>query len=286
MSIVVTGYASLDYAVRLDRPPQADHTATILTRPSEWPRLGGSPAYIAMALVANGERDAAPVSWIGDDAVGVHYRDALTRHGVRTDGIEARPGRTPTCILAYQPDGGCHCFYDPGLARPPDLGAPQRALVASADCLCVTVGPTDATRAALALARPEAFVVWAVKADRRAVPDDLAAALAARADAVVFSRGEATFVARAFAAARPGARPRLSVETRGSLGVAIDCDGVVEIVPADPIEAADSTGAGDTFLGGFLAALVGGAQPRDAAQAGAAAARALLTTRTEQAKRG
>ena len=125
-----------------------------------------------------------------------------------------------------------------------------------------------------------------VKADRRAVPDDLAAALAARADAVVFSRGEATFVARAFAAARPGARPRLSVETRGSLGVAIDCDGVVEIVPADPIEAADSTGAGDTFLGGFLAALVGGAQPRDAAQAGAAAARALLTTRTEQAKRG
>ena len=52
--IVVTGYASLDYAVRLDRAPRADRTATILSRPREWPRLGGSPAYVAGALVAAG----------------------------------------------------------------------------------------------------------------------------------------------------------------------------------------------------------------------------------------
>ena len=58
MSIVVTGYASLDYAVRLDRPPRPDPTATILSRPDEWPRLGGSPAYVAAALVEGGVRDA------------------------------------------------------------------------------------------------------------------------------------------------------------------------------------------------------------------------------------
>ena len=159
MTIVITGYASLDYAVRLDRAAEPDRTATIVSRPAEWPRLGGSPAYVAAALVASGARDAAPVSWIGDDSDGMRYRESLARLAVRIDGVEARPGRTPTCILAYQPDGGCHCFYDPGLAQPPTLGEGQRALIAAADWLCLTVGPTDATRAALALARPDARVV-------------------------------------------------------------------------------------------------------------------------------
>ena len=40
MSVVVTGYASLDYAVRLDSPPKPDRTATIFSRAVEWPRLG------------------------------------------------------------------------------------------------------------------------------------------------------------------------------------------------------------------------------------------------------
>jgi hypothetical protein len=42
MSAVVTGYASLDYIVTLDRAPEPDRTATVLSRASEFPRLGGS----------------------------------------------------------------------------------------------------------------------------------------------------------------------------------------------------------------------------------------------------
>ncbi|MBV8662681.1 MAG: hypothetical protein JO107_06220, partial [Hyphomicrobiales bacterium] len=163
------------------------------------------------------------------------------------------------------------------LTQPPGLSEGQRALLAAADCICLTVGPTDATREALALARPDATVVWAVKADRRAVPGDLAAALAARADVVVFSRGEAAFVAQALAGAPR--RRRLTVETRGRDGVAINRAGIIELLPADPIDATDSTGAGDTFLGGFIAALMAGAEPLAAAKAGVAAARALLERR-------
>src|SRR5271157_569520 len=142
MSIVVTGYASLDYAVRLDSPPQPDRTATILSRAAEWPRLGGSPAYVATALVASGARDAAPISWVGDDAEGALYRKRLQALGVRTDGIAVRPGRTPICVLAYQPDGRCHCLYDPGLTASADLDERQRALLGDAEAICVTVGPT------------------------------------------------------------------------------------------------------------------------------------------------
>jgi ribokinase len=279
MSIVVTGYASLDYAVRLDSAPEPDRTATILSRAAEWPRLGGSPAYVAAALVAGGAREAAPISWVGDDAEGARYRDGVEALGVRTDGIRVRPGRTPISILAYEPDGRCHCLYDPVLTAEADLDDGQRALIAAAKAICVTVGPTKATWEALRLARPDAMLLWAVKADPRAVPPDLAAALAARADIVVFSQGEAGFVAEASATAVKPVRRRIDIETRGLNGVAFMRDGAHRVFPVAPVEAEDSTGAGDTFIGGFLAAWMTTADPEGAVRAGVGAARALLISR-------
>ncbi len=279
MSIVVTGYASLDYAVRVDSPLRPDRTTTILYRPARWPRLGGSPSYVAAALVASGAGDAAPISWVGDDAEGERYREGLEEFGVRTDGIAVRPGRTPICILAYEPDGRCHCLYDPGGTASADLDEPQRALLRDAEAICVAVGPTSATWEALRLVRPDAALLWAIKADRRAVPPSLAAALAARADLVVFSKGEAEFAAEAFAVAGARARNRLTVETRGREGVTFMLNGVRHTVPIDPIETDDSTGAGDTFIGGFLAAWLKAADPEPAIKSGVEAARTLLLSR-------
>jgi ribokinase len=280
VNVVVTGYASLDYAVRLDRPPRPDTTATILSRPLEWPRLGGSPAYVAAALVASGVRDAVPISWVADDADGARYREGLTRLGVRTDGIALRPGRTPVCILAYQPDGGCHCLYDPGLAGPLEFDSLQCKLLAGADWVCLTVGPSEATRTALAATRPDAKLVWTVKADARAVPADLAAAIAARADVVAFNRGEADFVAKARAAGGAQTRPSLLIETRGRDGVAMTQGGRQTVFPIVPLSADDTTGAGDAFVGGFVAASILERSPPDkAVEAGIEAARALLAAR-------
>jgi ribokinase len=278
--IVVTGYASLDYAMRLDRAPQPDATATILARPLEWPRLGGSPAYIACAMVAAGLTVVKPVSWIGDDADGRRYSEALVGRGVAVDGIALRPGRTPVCILAYQPDGGCNCLYDPSLPGPLSLDENQKKLVADARWVCLTVGPAEAMAQALAVARQDAQVVWAVKADPRAVPPELAAAIAARADVIAWSRGEARFVADAFKAAGSPKRRRLLIETRGRDGVSLCIDEHEEIIPVEPLAAEDTTGAGDTFLGGLLAALVNNPDKLAAAvEAGALAARAMLVAR-------
>ena len=103
MSAVVTGYASLDYTVTLDRAPEPDRTATVLSRASEFPRLGGSPAYVAAAMVAAGLRDAAPVTWVGDDAEGQRYRAALEALGVRSDGVAIRPGRLRSACSRTSP---------------------------------------------------------------------------------------------------------------------------------------------------------------------------------------
>ena len=63
-------------------------------------------------------------------------------------------------------------------------------------------------------------------------------------------------------------------------------NGVTRIVPADPVEADDSTGAGDTFVGGFLAAWMKTGDAGTAIEAGAGAARALLLSRASAARRG
>ena len=248
-----------------------------MSRPRDWPRLGGSPAYVSAALVAAGVAGATPVSWVGEDAEGRRYIAELGRLGVATEGVSVRPGHTPVCLLAYQPDGRCLCFYDPGLAAPIGLDAAQRAQIVAADALCLTVGPAEATRAALACAPAGAQVVWAVKADPRATPPDLAAALAARADIVVHSHGEAGFVAEALAG-RP--RPIVRIETRGSAGLTIHAEGGEQSLAAEALDVADSTGAGDAWLGAFLAAHLAGRAPLgEAARRGVEAARAMLAAR-------
>jgi ribokinase len=70
------------------------------------------------------------------------------------------------------------------------------------------------------------------------------------------------------------------IETHGRSGALVKAGGVEHFVSAEPIVASDPTGAGDTFAGGVLAAIVNGeADIITAVQAGHRAARALLERR-------
>ncbi|MFJ7586265.1 carbohydrate kinase family protein [Streptomyces sp. NPDC097617] len=81
------------------------------------------------------------------------------------------------------------------------------------------------------------------------------------------------------AAAALSRRVPLVVVTRGAAGALIAEGGrITAEVEAEPAEAVDSTGAGDAFTGGFLAARLDGADPAEAARAGCRAA-ALAVTR-------
>ena len=75
--------------------------------------------------------------------------------------------------------------------------------------------------------------------------------------------------ARAFA----GLGPREVIVTSGGAGSLVCADGAVAQIPAFPVpRIADPTGAGDTYLAGYVAARLEGRTPRDAAYFGAAAA--------------
>lgn len=280
--IAITGYASLDHVAMLDGVPRAGRTTRIIDRPANaWPRLGGSPAYVASALVEGGIVDAYPVSWIGEDDAGHAYRAQLHDKHVPVDGLVVVEGaRTPVAILAYEPDGGCLCLYHPGMPQGLRLADQQKRLISRADWLCVTVGPPEATRDALDSMGDATRLAWVVKDDPRALPHELAMQLAARADLICFSRAESAFLGAVLAALdafRPG---RMLIETRGSTGASVTRDGETHFVATDAMDIADPTGAGDTFAGGVLAALAKGeTNPVSVVEAGHRAARALLANR-------
>ncbi|WSK91559.1 PfkB family carbohydrate kinase [Streptomyces sp. NBC_00597] len=80
------------------------------------------------------------------------------------------------------------------------------------------------------------------------------------------------------AAAELSRRVPLVVVTRGAAGALVAEGGrVIAEVSAESADAVDSTGAGDAFTGGFLAARLAGADPTEAAGAGCRAAAQAVT---------
>lgn len=280
--VAVIGYASLDYVVRLEDAPRRNATV-IAARGGAWPRLGGSPCYVAMALVRGGVAQAMPITWVADDAAGRDVVAALAAAQVPTDGLaRSLPGRTPVCILAYAPDGACFCLYDPGAGRGAGFDSRQRSILGQAAWVCLTVGPATATQEVLARLADGQRLCWVVKADGDAFPPDLRDAIAARADLIVFGRAERPFIAAALGAVPPRSG-RILVETRGAEGAHLTLDGWTTPVAAAEIVATDPTGAGDTFVGGMLASLI--RRPGDAmaaVRAGQDAARAMLFARVKE----
>lgn len=290
-SIVVSGYASLDHAMAVDRAPLPDRTAVVRQRLSRpWPGQGGCGPTVARGVAAAGCA-AELVSWFGDDALGVAYVDDLRAAGVGVTGVDVRAGgRTACSWLLYDPDGGTTCIYDPGDHRPDALTSSQRRLVGAADWVVLTVGPRDVNRQIVDLAG-HARLVLAVKADPDAFPADLVRTCLGRAAVVAFSRGERAFLEeaagqRGLAAYAPG---RLLIETLGVDGVRVVTDGHERMLRVDPVATTDTTGAGDTLLANALAALTDHADwPPDPGAASAAvangidAARAFLLQRVRQ----
>nr|WSW46419.1 PfkB family carbohydrate kinase [Streptomyces sp. NBC_01001] len=90
--------------------------------------------------------------------------------------------------------------------------------------------------------------------------------------------GAAGAAGAARAAAELSRRVPLVVVTRGAAGALVaEAGRVTAEVSAESTEAVDSTGAGDAFTGGFLAARLAGAEPADAARAGCRAAAQAVT---------
>jgi ribokinase len=247
-------------------------------------RAGGSAANAALAAARLGAH-AAVIGRVGADAGGRLVADALAAAGVEpllARDAEARTG----CVVVI---GGTSIVADPGASLrlaphdlPPTLEA--GAVLVSGYSL-LQAGPEAAARAALERARTDwlavdagsARLVAAFGVDRFLEATAMAGVLLANAEEARTLTGlEADDAALTLAR-----RYRVVCVKLGRAGAIAASGGDVMRAEAQPVDRADTLGAGDAFAGGFLLSLSRGVDLAVALRAGCDTATAALYDRDE-----
>jgi ribokinase len=280
--IVVLGDVMLDVVARVEGPlaPGSDAPARIEL-------LGGGSGANVAAWLASAGADAVLVGAVGDDARGRAARAELEAGGVEArlavDGERA----TGTCIVLVAPggertmvpDAGANAGLEPS-DLPDDAFAPGGHLHVAGYAL-LRDGSRGAALAAIERARARGMSV-SIDPSSAALLSAAFLDLAAGADLLLPNVDEATALTGEAgperAAARLAERVPEVVVTLGPAG-ALWTDGVdVARAPAAPARVVDSTGAGDAFAAGQLAARTAGAPPEEALAAGCRLAAAAVAT--------
>lgn len=282
--VVCVGDLMLDVSVRLAGPPVpgSDTPARISAQ------CGGQAANVAAGLAGRGIATTL-VGRVGADVFGRQVIDELSR-----DGLELRLSVDP--VLST---GVCVVLVDPAGERTmlPDAGA-NGALGAEPFPVELLDSAALLYVSGYALLRPGSrpAALTAIGAARRlgrAVALDLASAAplaAVGADAVLGWLGAPALLlantdeAQVLAPGRAdddlayalACRSGEAVVTHGAAGASWSDGRARASVPAGPVAVLDSTGAGDAFAAGLLAARSRGAEPGAALVAGADAAARVL----------
>ncbi|WP_080039806.1 sugar kinase [[Actinomadura] parvosata] len=252
--------------------------------------VAGAELNVCTAVARLGLR-AAFASRVGTDPFGMRVlRDAAGR-GMDTGLVITDPGR-PTGVFfkEIRPDGGRRVhYYRTGSAASamdvpdaaPILARRPRAIVVSG--LTAALGPGPARLvAALCEGAGDALVVLDPNL-RPALPVDALAPLLPRVGLLVLGQDESRVLfgesdpARVFAAARAAGVGEVVLKG-GPEGAWYAGDSGPEHVPSAAREVRDPVGAGDAFLGGYLAARLSGAAPGAATRLGAELAGRVIAT--------
>ena len=240
---------------------------------------GGSAANVA--AFASALLPARFIGCVGDDPVADLLTAELAGHGV--DVRVQRRGRTGTIVVLVDERGERTMYPDRGAAA--ELAEVPAGWLADAAFLhvpsyCFAAEPAATTVLRLIALAAQAGVPVSVDASSAGMISvyglprylDLVDALR---PAVFFANAHE---ARLLDVTRPQFAATTTVVKDGARSTTVTGPGgaprAVPVPPAPP--ARDSTGAGDAFAAGFLAAAIGGASPVDAARAGHALARSVL----------
>lgn len=275
--IVVLGSTNMDLVTYVEKAPQRGETVTgreFRTIP------GGKGANQAIAAARAGG-NVLMIGAVGNDAYGTHLRSTLEHSGVDTDDLRTADGPSGTAHIVVDDEGGNAIVVIPGANDTLDhLGPGDEGVIASADTLLLQLEiPLAAVLAGAQAARRHGVRTILTPAPAQPLPDELFAAV----DLLVPNEHEAATLTgrtdpRDAAIGLLDLVPAVVVTlgALGSLYVSRGADPVT--VPAPKVDAVDSTGAGDTFVGALAVAL-GEERPMHEALAWAAAAAALSVQR-------
>ncbi|HEY2952947.1 MAG TPA: ribokinase [Verrucomicrobiae bacterium] len=288
--ITVVGSFNLDLfieAPRFPAPGETIHGRNFRRAP------GGKGANQAYAVVRMGMK-AAVIGAVGQDAFGDEMVANLDAVGVNTTGVVRRKDvASGTAMVVLDATGQNQIVVANGAndtLTAQDVEA-QAALFRQSKAVITQLETTvPATEAALHLARD-----WRVLAVLNPAPffpvDDVLLRLCDwiipnEVEASKLSGVEVRDLASAAAAAHIIQRrlqgPNIVV-TLGANGAWLDTASFIGHVPGFKVDAVDTVGAGDTFIGAFVTRLVEHANVREAARFGCAAAAIAVTRRGAQA---
>lgn len=257
MPVVGIGQCSWDYLAVVDQFPMVDTKAEV----HEWQEQGGGPVATALVTVARLGMAARFFGVVGDDSCGGKIRTSLAAEGIDVSGLLVRPGAaSQTAFIAIERHSAKRTIF---WQRP--TGAALLPEELPADFL------QDCTFLHLDGLMPDVSLAAAEQARRRGIPVMVDAGrlrpgmleLAQRCDYLV----AAEQFARDLGWTGNPDTLRTTVQDLGAPVVTITlgdqgswtvCRGSHFAIPAFPVQAVDTTGAGDVFHGAYIHGLLRG----------------------------
>lgn len=275
-TVVVVGSANVDLVVPVERHPAGGETVLggTLTRTP-----GGKGANQAVASARAGGAATSMVGALGTDDAADLLLASLTGAGVDVGAVARVDLPTGTALITVDAAGENAIVVAPGANGLVRVDDAARGRLAAADVVLAQLEVPVATVVAAARARRDGASLVLNAAPSRDLPPELWREV----DVLVVNEHEARDLAgqgRGVEAARLLLeRVPAVVVTLGGAGAVVLRRGLPDApVPGVPVEAVDTTGAGDTFCGVLAAGLARGDDLADAAR-GATVAAALAVTR-------
>lgn len=253
--VLIIGNCTLDIAFRLPRFPKPGET---MLAPAPSQDVGGKGANQAVAAARSG----VPVlfcSAIGRDEHGKTIKDRLATEDVCLDYVIDVPAATDQSIIYVTPYGenSIVSTHDAAASMDMTLVQPMLQAAAAGDIMLMQGNlPHDLTRACLDEGRRRRMVTLVNPAPIQYEFDDIWPFV----DCAILNEVETEHLTEC-ADPKSGARRLLEqgvrqvVVTLGAGGALLAHGDRIQVIAAEPVEAADTTGAGDVFCGVFVACL-------------------------------
>lgn len=272
MTLVVIGSINLDQLFSVQHAPKPGET---LIADGLIEASGGKGANQAVAAARNG-MDVRFVGRVGDDGAGMSLRQGLIDAGVNTEHLRTDNDEpTGRAVIFVEPSGQNRIVVASGANARVQLADVQPLIDAMTpdDILLATFeSPLATVTAAFEAAKKRGVTTVLNPAPARtSVPETLIQAT----DIIIPNEGEATALtgidtvdaastaeSAAMLCRRGAKQVIITLAENGSYYA--NAEGDEFATPAFNVNAIDTTGAGDTFIGGFLSQLEQGAKIEDA----------------------
>lgn len=269
--IVVVGSINLDLVARAPTIPRPGET---LIGDSFRTFFGGKGANQAVAVAKLGY-PVTMVGNVGDDAFGEQLRSALQQVGASVEAVSVVPGASGVALILISSNGQNSIVVVPGangLLTPAQLEKQTSILQKAGALLAQLEIPLESVEFLASFADRHSIPLLLDPAPARALPGALLRRVTwltpneTEGDTLLNQPGLCGSDPIHAAKELLSKGPRNVILKLGPRGCVLAlAEKTVEAIPAFPVEAVDTTAAGDAFNGGFAVGLMRGNSPKDSA---------------------